>query len=114
MAFSSTIQPVTKHTSELPSGMDVTTASLLLAVLVSAYAAKNSKKALKKAKRKFMLSALKMKMKNMVRRDSNSTNVIIWVLLAVAIIALLIVAPIAALVLAIIGLILYLTGTIHF
>lgn len=114
MAFSSTIQPVTKHTSELPSGLDVTTASVLLAVLLSAYAAKNSKKALKKAKHKLMLSALKMKMKNMVKRDSSSTNVIIWILLAVAIIALLIVAPIAALVLAILALILYLTGTIHF
>ena len=60
-----------------------------------------------------MLTALKMKLNKMVRNDT-TTNTVIWVLLAVAIIALLIVAPIAALVLAIIGLILYLTGTIHF
>src|SRR5579885_741850 len=113
MAFiSTTIQPVTKHNDHSIYGNEVA-ASLLLGILLTAYAAKNSKKALRKAKRKLVLTALKMKLNKMASNDM-TTNTVIWVLLAVAIIALLIVAPIAALVLAIIGLILYLTGTIHF
>jgi hypothetical protein len=113
MAFTSTtIQPVTKHNSHKVSGNEVA-ASLLLGILLTAYAAKNSKKALRKAKRKLLLTALKMKLSKKANNEL-ATNTIIWILLAVAIIALLIVAPIAALVLAIIGLILYLTGTIHF
>jgi|SRR4051812_30612747 hypothetical protein len=112
MAFTSTtIQPITKHDTNPVSGNEVA-ASLLLGILLTAYAAKNSKKALRKAKRKLVLTALKMKL--FKKANDISTNTVIWVLLAIAIIALLIVAPIAALVIAIIGLILYLTGTIHF
>lgn len=112
MAFTSTtVQPIIKHDTHPVFGNEVA-ASLLLGILLTAYAAKNSKKALRKAKRNLVLTALKMKF--FKKANDTTTNTVIWVLLAVAIIALLIVAPIAALVLAIIGLILYLTGTIHF
>ena len=112
MAFTSTtIQPVTKNDTHPVLGNEAA-ASLLLGILLAAYAAKNSKKALRKAKRKLVLATLKMKF--LKKANDTTTNTVIWVLLAIAIILLLILAPIAALVLAIIGLILYLTGTIHF
>ncbi len=88
--------------------------SLLSIIVLSIYAAHKSKKSLRKLKRRFMWTALKLKAQSLLTRraEALSRNVIIYIILGVLILALLIISPIAALVLAIIGLILLLTHKI--
>src|SRR5438309_1454596 len=114
MAFNtSIIQPSNKQIIEKPKENNYP-ASLLSMIVLSVYAAHQSKKSFRKLKRKFVWTAFKLKFKSMFSRkaDGVSRNVIIYIILGVLILALLIISPIAALVLAIIGLILLLSGKI--
>ena len=115
MALStSTIQPIQQpvSVSEKPNGNDAV-ASLLSAILITAYAGSKSRKQLRKLKRQATWLVLKHKVRSVFSRNAASERqTIIYILLGVAVLALIFASPIAALVLAIIGLILILTGTI--
>jgi hypothetical protein len=111
MAFSSTIQQIEKPAattpnSELPD-------ALLSMVLLSVYGAHMSKKSLRKLKRKFFWTSVKLKVKSIFSpKASVSNRTLIYILLGVALIALIVLAPVAALVLAVLALILILAGVI--
>ncbi len=72
-----------------------------------------SKKSLRKLKRQFFWTSLKLKAKSIFHpRASVSDRTLIYILLGVALIALIVLAPIAALVLAVLALVLILAGVI--
>lgn len=113
MAFSTTTStPVSTpapQTSPANDGM----ATILSAILLTAYAGAKSRKQLRKLKRQAAWLVIKHKAKSMFsRKAASERQTIIYILLGVAVLALIFASPIAALVLAIIGLILILTGTI--
>ncbi|MDB5208490.1 MAG: hypothetical protein JWR72_3565 [Flavisolibacter sp.] len=112
MAFSATtIQQEAKPTTTAPSG-DLPDA-LLSMLILSMYGAQMSKKALRKLKRQFFWTSLKLKVKSVFNpRASVSDRTLIYILLGVALIALIVLAPIAALVLAVLALVLILAGVI--
>jgi hypothetical protein len=115
MAFTSTtIQPVAKPTNEEPSNNNATAAASLLSMLVlSVYAAKKSKKEFRKLKRKFLWTAFKLKLKSLfTRKRPSDRQLVLYILLGILALVLVFYYPIAALIVAIVGLILYLTGTI--
>ena len=105
MAFSTiSVQPQSKPTTEKPVD-NVAAASLLGALLVSFYAAGQSKKALRKMKRKLMWTALKTKFRGLFnKKESISTRTLLIILIAVlALILLLTVSWPVALVLVLAG-----------
>lgn len=113
MAFSTTtVQPNAQLTpAQKPAATD--SLALLSAVLLTVYAGKQSRKQLRKLKRKAAWLLVKQKAATLFsRKAASERQIIIYVLIGVLIIALVIIEPIVALVLAIIGLILFLTGTI--
>ncbi|HEU0112268.1 MAG TPA: hypothetical protein VFQ73_15445 [Flavisolibacter sp.] len=114
MAFSTTtVQPVAKPTNEQPADNNATAAASLLSMLVlSVYAAKKSKKEFRKLKRKFLWTAFKLKMKSLFSRRASERQLVLYILLGILALVLVFYYPIAALIVAIVGLILYLTGTI--
>lgn len=112
--ISTTLKPVQQQTpvTEKSTGHDAV-ASLLSAILLTAYAGSKSRKQLRKLKRQATWLLLKEKVRTSFSRKAVSERqTIIYILLGVAVLALIFASPIAALVLAIIGLILILTGTI--
>lgn len=112
MAFASTtLQPVSTPVTPKPSG-DVTAASLLGMLLLSVYAAQKSKKAMRKMKRKFLWTALKLKLKSLFSHKRVSDRVLIYILLGVVALVLVFYYPLIALLVAVIALILILTHTI--
>ena len=111
MAFASTIQPVTKPVSE-KSIDNTTTASLLSMLVLSIYAAQKSKKNLRKLKRKFLWTSLKLKFKSFMSKKRVEDRVLLYILLGVVALVLVFYYPLAALILAVVALILILTGTI--
>lgn len=115
MAYSSTtIQPVATPTNEQPAdnNNNAVAASLLGMLVLSVYAAKKSKKEFRKLKRKFMWTAFKLKVKSMFSRRASDRQLLLYILLGILALVLVFYYPIAALIVAIVGLILYLTGTI--
>ncbi|MGZ3838001.1 MAG: hypothetical protein ACXVMS_12350 [Flavisolibacter sp.] len=116
MAFSSTtVQPVVNSTSEQPVNNNfnnAAAASLLSMLVLSVYAAKKSKKEFRKLKRKFLWTAFKLKLKSMFSRRPTDRQLVLYILLGILALVLVFYYPIAALIVAIVGLILYLTGTI--
>lgn len=115
MAFTSTIsQPVSDPVQEQPGNLPIGEASLLTMLVLSVYAAKKSRKELRKLKRKFLWTAFKLKLKSLFSRKKAATNrqIILYILIAVLALVLIIVSPLAALIVAMLGLILILTGTI--
>ena len=114
MAFSATIQHAEKPVqpvSETPNN-DLSDA-LFSMVILSVYGAQMSKKTLRKMKRQFFWTSLKLKAKSAFQpKQSVSDRTLIYILLGIALIALVILAPVAALVLAILALILILAGVI--
>ena len=112
MAFSSTtIQPVSKPVADKPVD-NTTTASLLSMLVLSVYAAQKSKKSFRKMKRKFLWTALKLKMKSMFSKKRVSDRILIYILLGVIALVLVFYYPLAALIVALIALILILAGVI--
>jgi len=115
MAFSSTtIQPVAPSTTEQPvSNHTIAGASLLSMLILSVYAAKKSKKEFRKLKRKFLWTAFKLKIKSLFsKKRASDRQLILYLLLAILALVLVFYYPLAALIVAVVGLILYLTGTI--
>jgi hypothetical protein len=115
MAFSSSaIQPVAQPKPDQPVDNTAANASLLSMLVLSVYAAQKSKKSLRKLKRKLMWTALKLKVKSLFSRKSTTSDrqLILYILLGILALVLVFYYPIAALIVAIVGLILYLTGTI--
>jgi hypothetical protein len=113
MAFSTTLQPVEKISTppaEQPSA-NVSDA-LLGMMLLSMYGAQMSKKTVRKLKRRFFLTSLKLKAKEMVSAQRVSDRTLIYIILAAALVALIILAPIFILALAAVVLILYLAGVL--
>ena len=114
MAFSTTtahIEKPTSQPSQQPSN-DVTDV-LMSAILLSMYGAQMSKKTVRKLKRKFFFTSLKLKAKSLFSpRTSVSDRTIIYIILGVALLALLLINPVLVLALAVVVLILILAGVI--
>lgn len=113
MAFSTTaIQPVNKPVSEKPANPDLL-APLLGMLVLSVYTAHKSKKALRKLKRRFLWTALKLKVKSLFSKKADvSDRTLIYILLGVIFLVLIFYAWPFALVLAAVALILILAGVI--
>jgi hypothetical protein len=114
MAFSSTtLQPVEQPIHDQPVNGNAAYASLLSMVVLSVFAAHKSKKAFRKLKRQFLWTAFKLKVKSLFTRQRPSDRqLVLYILLGILALVLVFYYPIAALVVAVVGLILYLTGTI--
>ncbi len=115
MALTTTVtQPVVAPSSEKPVNNTAADATLLSMILLSVYAAGKSKKALRKLKRQFLWTALKLKVKSVFapKKATSERRLILYILLGILALVLVFYYPIAALIVAIVGLILYLTGTI--
>ena len=115
MAFSTTIQHVEKQAdTTIPTGTPTTDLSdaLFGMILLSVYGAQMSKKTVRKMKRQFFWTSLKLKAKSLFSKNQVSDRTLIYILLGVALIALIVLAPVAALVLAVLALILILAGVI--
>ncbi len=113
MAFSTTVQPVVKETTA-PSNQPSNNISdaLLSMILLSMYGAQMSKKTVRKLKRNFFLTSLKLKAKSLLKPQRASDRTLIYIILGVALIALLIIDPVLVLALAVVVLILYLAGVL--
>ena len=112
MTFVSTsLQPVSKPVAEKPVDNTIA-ASLLSMLLLSVYAANKSKKSLRKLKRQFLWTSLKLKFKTMMSKKRASDQVLLYILLGVVALVLVFYYPLAALILAVAALILILTGVI--
>jgi hypothetical protein len=113
MSFSTSVQPVTNPTHEQPVNNNMANASLLTMLVLSVYAAQKSKKAFRKLRRQFLWTAFKLKIKSLFsRKRTTDRELILYILLGILALVLVFYYPIAALIVAIVGLILYLTGTI--
>ena len=111
MAFStSTVQPASNPVTEKTSDNGTIAASVLSLLLLSAYGASKSKKALRKMKRKLVWSALKMKVKSLFSKKSVSDQTLLLILLGVVILALILIEPIVGLIVLLLVLLLYLLG----
>lgn len=113
MAFSTTtIQPVSQPVAEKPVDNGAA-ASLLSMLVLSVYAAQKSKKTMRKLKRQFLWTALKLKMKSLFSGKKRvSDRLLIYILLGVIALVLVFYYPLAALIVALIALILILAGVI--
>ena len=113
MAFSTTIQPVEKQTpvpANQPSA-DISDAVLSM-LLLSVYGAQMSKKTVRKLKRKFFWTSLKLKAKALLPQQRVSDRTLIYIVLAAALIALLIIDAVLVLALAAVVAILFLAGVL--
>lgn len=114
MAYNVTVQPVEK--SSLPDNQTSTPVSdaLLSMVLLSMYGAQMSKKTVRKLKRNFFWTSLKLKAKNLFKPKASavSDRTLIYIILGVALLALLLINPVLVLALAVVVLILILAGVL--
>lgn len=114
MALSTTIvQPKVENTPSKAPSADGAAAALLSAIILTAYAGQKSRKQLRQLQRKAAWLMVKQKAKSLFSRNAASERqIILYVLIGILALVLVFYYPIAALVLAIVGLILFLTGTI--
>lgn len=111
MALSATlVQPQTEAPVHQPH-QDIAP-SMLSALLLTVYAAQKSKKNLRKLKRQFLWTALKLKLKSFLTGKAVSDRVLIYILLGVVALILVFYAPLVALILALVVLILILAGVL--
>src|SRR4051794_4821617 len=111
MAFStSTIQPATNQAPVNKSDNATIAASLLSMLLLGAYAAKKSKRSLRKMKRRLMWDAFKLKLKSLFSKQQTSDRTLLLILLAVICLALILIEPVVGLIVLLLVLILYLLG----
>lgn len=113
MAFSTTIQPILKPET-LPANQpssDISDA-LLSMILLSMYGAQMSKKTVRKLKRKFFFTSLKLKAKSLFSPRTVTDRTLIYIILGVALLALLLINPVLVLALAVVVLILFLAGAL--
>ncbi len=109
---STTIQPVNTPTDNTVVSHDATAASLLTMAVLSVYAAQKSKKSMRRMKRRFLWTALKLKMKSAFSKKRVSDRVLIYILLGIIALVLVFYYPLIALLVAVIALILILAGVI--
>ena len=113
MAFSTTVKPVEKTPSTPDNQPSANVSDALLSmILLSMYGAQMSKKTVRKLKRKFFFTSLKLKLKNFFSAKAVSDRTLIYIILGAALIALLIIEPVLVLALAVVVLILVLAGVI--
>ena len=115
MAILSTTEPVVTPNHEKNTVNNTAAdATLLSMFILTVYAASKSKKEFRKLRRKFLWTAFKLKIKSIFtpKKAEEERRLILYILLGVLALILVFYAPIAALIVAIVGLILYLTGTI--
>ena len=111
MAFSSsTVQPAPQPVTEKSSDNGTIAASLLSMLLLTAYAANKSKKALRKMKRKLLWNAFKLKVKSLFSKKQVSDQTLLLILLGVVVLALIIINPVVGLIVLLLVLLLYLLG----
>ncbi len=113
MAFSSSaVQPVNTPVPEKPANNDLLT-PLLGMLMLSVYAAHKSKKAMRKMKRRFLWTALKLKAKSMFSKEAAvSDKVIIYILIGIIALILVFYYPLVALLVALVALLLILAHVI--
>lgn len=114
MAFSTTVQPVQKESTP-PANQPATDVSgaVLSMMLLSMYGAQMSKKTVRKLKRNFFITSLKLKAKKLLKpRLDADDRTLIYIILGAALIALLIIDAVLVLALAAVVLILYLAGVL--
>jgi hypothetical protein len=113
MAFSTTVQPIVKPAT-VPANQPSNNISdaLLSMVLLSMYGAQMSKKTVRKLKRKFFFTSLKLKLKSLFSPRTTSDRTLLYIILGVALLALLLIDPILVLALAVVILILILAGVL--
>lgn len=116
MALSTTIQLAEKPVDSKPTTPTNELSDVLLSmVLLSLYGAQMSKKTVRKLKRKYFWTSLKLKAKSFFaaqKKRDVPERTLIYILVGVAILAFVILEPVVALVLALIALILILAGII--
>ncbi|HVF95823.1 MAG TPA: hypothetical protein VM871_00795 [Flavisolibacter sp.] len=114
MAFTTMIQQVEKPAGPSSTPLPNHAADALLGMLMlSIYGAQMSKKTVRKLKRKFFLTSLKLKLQSLFSAKREfSDRQLLYIIAGAAFIALLFLSPAAALVLALAVLILILAGVI--
>ncbi|HUC80675.1 MAG TPA: hypothetical protein VMR70_07140 [Flavisolibacter sp.] len=116
MALSTTVQVVEKPADAQPSTPSNEMSDVLFSmVLLSLYGAQMSKKTVRKLKRKYFWTSLKLKAKSFFsaqKKRAVPERTLIYILVGVAILAFVILEPVVALVLALIALVLLLAGVI--
>jgi hypothetical protein len=115
MAFSSTVQPSNTTLPQAP--VDHSAAASLLSMLVlSVYAAQKSKKAMRRMKRKFFWTALKLKFASLFSKlkRAASDRTLLYILIGVLLLALLLIDVVVGLIVLLAVLILYLLGVLNF
>ena len=113
MAFSASIKPVEKI-APVPANKPATDVSdaVLSMLLLSMYGAQMSKKTVRKLKRKFFWTSLKLKAKALLPQQRVSDRTLIYIILGAALIALLIIDAVLVLALAAVVSILFLAGVL--
>jgi hypothetical protein len=113
MAFSTTVQPVEKS-APVPSHQPSNNISdaVLSMILLSMYGAQMSKKTVRRLKRNFFFTSLKLKAKSLLKPERLSDRTLIYIILAAALLALILIEPVLILALAVVVLILYLAGVL--
>ena len=111
MAFlTSTVQPAPQPGTEKTTDNGSIAASLLSLLLLTAYGASKSKKALRKMKRKLLWNAFKLKLKSLFSKKEVSDRTLLLILLAVVVLALILIEPVIGLIVLLLVLLLYLLG----
>ena len=116
MALSTTIQLVEKPTEPKSTTPSNELSDIVLSmVLLSLYGAQMSKKTVRKLKRKYFWTSLKLKAKSFFaaqKKRELPERTLIYILVGVAVLAFIILEPWIALVLALVALVLILAGII--
>ena len=112
MAFSTTAQQIEKSAPVTSPSHDITDA-LLSMIVLSVYGAQMSKKSLRKLKRNFFWTSLKLKLKSFFKPKARvQDRTLIYILIGAALLALLLIDAVLVLALAVVVLILILAGVI--
>lgn len=113
MAFSTTVQPVAKTTVPTNQPSSDISDALLSMVLLSIYGAQMSKKTVRKLKRNYFWTSMKLKAKSFFSpKAAVADRTLIYIILGVALLALLLIDPVLVLALAVVVLILILAGVL--
>lgn len=112
MAFSTTVQHAAQPATPKSQPSNEVSDVLMSLILLSMFGAQMSKKTLRKLKRKFFFTSLKLKLKSFFKPRDVSDRTLLYIILGVALLALLIIEPVLVLALAAVVLILILAGVI--
>lgn len=106
------IQPVSQPAFQKSENASLP-ASLLSMLVLSVYAVQKGNRNLRRLKRRFLWTAMKLKLKSLfAKKAAPSDRTLLYILLGVLLLILIIVEPILALIIAVTLLILYLAGVL--